>query len=61
MYGTPSLKPAQGFNASSDAEVLRKAMKGFGCDKNKIVMILCARTNWQVWNYYRRKRESHMF
>lgn len=47
MYGTPSLKPVPGFNASSDAEVLRKAMKGFGCDKNKIVMILCARTNWQ--------------
>lgn len=47
MYGTPSLKPVPNFNANSDAEVLRKAMKGFGCDKNKIIQILCARTNWQ--------------
>lgn len=47
MYSSPSVKPYSPFNASQDAEVLRNAMKGIGCNKDKVVMILCARTNDQ--------------
>uniref|UniRef100_A0A915PW39 Annexin n=1 Tax=Setaria digitata TaxID=48799 RepID=A0A915PW39_9BILA len=47
MQGTPSLRPYQGFNPNGDAETLRKAMKGIGCDKNKVVVVLCGRVNFQ--------------
>ncbi|MCP9260673.1 Annexin-B12 [Dirofilaria immitis] len=47
MKGTPSLHPYQPFNANADAETLRKAMKGFGCDKNKVMLVLCGRVNFQ--------------
>ncbi|CAD6188413.1 unnamed protein product [Caenorhabditis auriculariae] len=47
MLGTPSLIPAPGFNANQDAETLRKAMKGLGCNNAKVVSVLCARTNSQ--------------
>ncbi|VDN54426.1 unnamed protein product [Dracunculus medinensis] len=47
MYGTPTIRPNASFNANSDAETLRKAMKGIGCDKNKIILVLCGRTNVQ--------------
>lgn len=48
MQGAPSLRPYPAFNPNSDAETLRKAMKGFGCDKNKVIIILCGRVNSQV-------------
>lgn len=48
MQGTPSLRHYQDFNANSDAETLRKAMKGLGCDKSKVITVLCARANLQV-------------
>ncbi|CAE45742.1 Annexin [Caenorhabditis elegans] len=47
MIGTPSVFPVQGFNSNADAEVLRKAMKGLGCNNSKVISILCQRTNWQ--------------
>ncbi|KAL6726704.1 hypothetical protein Aduo_008647 [Ancylostoma duodenale] len=47
MLGTPSIRPAPNFNANQDAETLRKAMKGLGCNNSKVVSVLCARTNWQ--------------
>ncbi|VDM45562.1 unnamed protein product [Toxocara canis] len=47
MQGTPSIRPYAAFNANTDAEILREAMKGFGCDKSKIITILCARSNSQ--------------
>ena len=47
MQGNPSVRPFPGFNANMDAEVLRKAMKGIGCDNSKVIAVLCARTNWQ--------------
>ncbi|CAB3401596.1 unnamed protein product [Caenorhabditis bovis] len=45
MLGTPSIVPTPGFNANADAEVLRKAMKGLGCNNTKVIGVLCQRTN----------------
>ncbi|EFO21283.2 annexin [Loa loa] len=47
MQGIPSLRPYQAFNPNADAETLRKAMKGLGCDKNKVITVLCGRVNSQ--------------
>ncbi|CAI5446737.1 unnamed protein product [Caenorhabditis angaria] len=47
MLGTPSIFPIHGFNANADAEVLRKAMKGLGCNNTKVISVLCQRTSWQ--------------
>ncbi|VDN07022.1 unnamed protein product [Thelazia callipaeda] len=47
MQGNPTLRPYQPFNANADAETLRKAMKGFGCDKSKVISVLCNRVNFQ--------------
>lgn len=41
------MKPAHPFNPKEDAEVLRKAMKGFGTDEKAIIAVLCRRTNAQ--------------
>ncbi|MFH4978473.1 hypothetical protein AB6A40_005182 [Gnathostoma spinigerum] len=43
----PSIRPFPNFNANADAETLRKAMKGFGCNKTKVIEVLCARSNDQ--------------
>lgn len=45
--GRPSIKPHANFCAQKDAEVLRNAMKGLGCDSKAITGLLCARTNAQ--------------
>uniref|UniRef100_A0A1I7TMH8 Annexin n=1 Tax=Caenorhabditis tropicalis TaxID=1561998 RepID=A0A1I7TMH8_9PELO len=47
MIGNPSVFPVPGFNANNDAEVLRKAMKGLGCNNSKVISVLCQRTNGQ--------------
>uniref|UniRef100_A0A7I4YFY7 Annexin n=1 Tax=Haemonchus contortus TaxID=6289 RepID=A0A7I4YFY7_HAECO len=47
MLGTPSVRPVPNFNANQDAETLRKAMKGLGCNNAKVISVLCGRTNWQ--------------
>lgn len=39
--------PVQPFNPTVDAEVLRKAMKGFGTDEKAIINVLARRTNAQ--------------
>ncbi|BES97501.1 annexin A7 11 [Nesidiocoris tenuis] len=43
----PTLRPANPFNPREDAEILRKAMKGFGTDEKAIIQVLCNRTNAQ--------------
>ncbi|KAK2725837.1 hypothetical protein QYM36_000344, partial [Artemia franciscana] len=42
--GRPTVVPFQGFNATADAEALRKAMKGFGTDEAAIIQVLSRRT-----------------
>lgn len=42
-----TLKPYPGFNAESDAQILRKAMKGFGTDEKAIIDVLGNRSNSQ--------------
>jgi annexin A7/11 len=39
--------PATPFDASSDANALRKAMKGFGTDEDGLINVICRRTNAQ--------------
>jgi hypothetical protein len=43
----PSIRPYHAFNSNFDAEKLHKAMKGIGCKKDKIIDVLCERSNWQ--------------
>lgn len=43
----PSIKPAPAFNPQHDAETLRKAMKGLGCNNDKVIQVLCSRNNQQ--------------
>ncbi|KAH8309967.1 hypothetical protein KR067_010868, partial [Drosophila pandora] len=45
--GTPTVKPAQGFDPVKDAHDLRKAMKGFGTDEDALINIICRRSNEQ--------------
>jgi len=45
--GTPTVTPVAPFNPRQDAEVLRKAMKGFGTDEKAIIDVLANRTNSQ--------------
>ncbi|CAH2006511.1 unnamed protein product [Acanthoscelides obtectus] len=47
VYRTPTVVPANPFNPRDDAEVLRKAMKGFGTDEKAIINVLARRTNAQ--------------
>jgi len=44
---TPTLVPADPFNPQEDAEILRKAMKGFGTDEKAIINVLARRSNAQ--------------
>ncbi|CAH0555501.1 unnamed protein product [Brassicogethes aeneus] len=44
---TPTVVPAQSFDARHDAEILRKAMKGFGTDEKAIIEVLTKRSNTQ--------------
>jgi hypothetical protein len=44
---TPSIRPSPNFNAQHTAELLRKAMKGFGCDNGKVIQALVNCSNAQ--------------
>lgn len=39
--------PKEDFDAQADSEALRKAMKGFGCDDNGLIEVICRRSNQQ--------------
>lgn len=47
IKGTPSLVPAQNFDASVDAQACRAAMKGMGTNEAGLIEVLCKRTNEQ--------------
>lgn len=42
-----TIKAASGFNATEDAQTLRKAMKGFGTDEDAIISVLAHRNTAQ--------------
>ncbi|XP_044018894.1 annexin B9-like isoform X2 [Aphidius gifuensis] len=44
---SPTVVPYPDFDPREDAEVLRKAMKGFGTDEKSIINVICNRTNEQ--------------
>lgn len=47
MASRGTVKASGNFNASADAEVLQKAMKGLGTDEDAILQLLTARSNGQ--------------
>lgn len=40
---TPTVYPAEPFDAEADAKMLREAMKGFGCDEKAVIDIITQR------------------
>lgn len=40
---TPTVFPSENFDAGQDANALKAAMKGFGCDEQAIIDIICKR------------------
>jgi annexin A7/11 len=45
--GTPTVRPMHPFDPVSDANALRKAMKGFGTDEDALINVICRRSNDQ--------------
>jgi len=44
----PTVLPTDDFDAEADAQVLRKAMKGFGTDENPIIKVVSSRSTEQL-------------
>lgn len=47
FQGRATVVPAQNFNATTDAAILRKAMKCVGTNEEALIEVLCHRSNWQ--------------
>ena len=47
FQGNPTIRPKENFDATADAQALRKAMKGFGTDEDAIINVICRRSNEQ--------------
>lgn len=47
MWSQPTIKHNPNFNAAHSAEMLHNAMKGLGCDKNKVIFALTSCNNQQ--------------
>lgn len=47
LQRNPTVLTADPFEPRQDAEILRKAMKGFGTDEKAIINVLARRTNAQ--------------
>jgi len=52
--GSPTVLPAEDFDAETDAKVLYKAMKGFGTDEDKIIGVVAHRSSAQLMNVERK-------
>lgn len=55
----PTVQPALLFDATADAEVLHKAMKGLGTDEKALIQILCHRTSSQRTEINRTYKSNH--
>lgn len=47
FQSNPTVRPVTPFDPRRDAEILRKAMKGFGTDEKSIIQVLAHRVNSQ--------------
>lgn len=47
LQGNPTVTAAQNFDPTTDANALRKAMKGFGTDEDALINVICRRSNEQ--------------
>uniref|UniRef100_A0A0N4Z9X1 Annexin n=1 Tax=Parastrongyloides trichosuri TaxID=131310 RepID=A0A0N4Z9X1_PARTI len=47
QFGTPTIRPLPNIDPSVDAKLLRKAMKGIGCNSKVVLEIICTRSNSQ--------------
>ncbi len=47
MQNIPTVRAAENFNAEADADALKQAMRGWGCDNEEVISILAKRNSNQ--------------